>query len=155
MLEPAILVHRTDERLRLRFPARRKDPVYLEGVTRWALGMPGVLAGTSNPFTASLLLRHAADFSLPAFAAAAAEAEWFELPLPPLRPPPPSLPTDPLALAHLLEVSTRKRYQPWAFGVLLGLGAVQMTRDRWLPPALTLLWYARELAADKGHDTSR
>lgn len=151
MLEPAQLSHRMQGRLRLRFPGRRKDQSYIEGVTGWALARPGVISAMGNALTASVLLRHEADFSLPAFAAAAAEAGWFDLPLSsPVSPLPTPLPTDPLSLARLIDRATRSHYQPWAFGVLLGLGTVQAAQGRWLPPALTLLWYARELMGNKG-----
>lgn len=152
MLEPARLSHRIQGRVRLRFPGRIKDLVYIEGVTGWASARPAVISATGNARTGSVLLRHEADFSLTDFAAAAAEAGWFDLPLASLaQPAAMPVPKDPLALARVIDASTRGLYPPWAFGVLLGLGSVQAARGQWLPPALTLLWYARELMGEKGY----
>lgn len=127
------IVHAMPGRARLRIEARRGDKAFLASVANGLAAIPGIFEVEVFPLTGSLLIRHGPPLDL--VIAAAEKAHLFAIAKAvALAPPPPrewpKLPVDPRT------------------AVAAGLGAIalwQMTEGRFLPPALTLVWYAARL----------
>jgi hypothetical protein len=123
----AFLAHASEGRTRLRVPERRGDADYFSTSAARLAEFEGVLAVTPRAVTASLLVEHESGFD--AIAERARAAGLFTL--------------EPAAeeesLAPRLAV-------PGLASVLGALAVVQLFRQRVLPPAITLLWYAAAVA---------
>jgi hypothetical protein len=119
--------HASAGRTRVRVPERRGDVDYFSSSAARLAEFEGVLAVTPRAVTASLLIEHEGVFG--AIAERARAEGLFALePAPHEDPPAPRLAVPGLA------------------GVLGALAVVQLFRQRVLPPAITLLWYAASVA---------
>jgi hypothetical protein len=127
----AFLAHASGGRTRLRVPSRRGDTDYFTACAARLAEFDGVLAVTPRALTASLLVEHDGDFG--AIAARARAAGLFAL--------------EPASGEPELA---RGPAVPGLAGVLGALAVVQLLRQRVLPPAITLLWYAASVAG-RGH----
>jgi hypothetical protein len=111
----------------VRVPERRGDVDYFSSSAARLAEFEGVLAVTPRAVTASLLIEHQGAFD-PIAGRARAEGLFALEPAPHEDPPAPRLAVPGLA------------------GVLGALAVVQLFRQRVLPPAVTLLWYAASVA---------
>jgi hypothetical protein len=116
-------------RARLRIADRRGDEAYFAAVAKALSAIAGVRAVDVAPMTGSVLIQHSGP--LARIGVAAQEAQLFvvgEAPLAPREAPQVSI--DPKIVAAL---------------ALAAAALWQMSRERFLPPAITLLWYASRL----------
>jgi hypothetical protein len=111
----------------VRVPERRGDVDYFSSSAARLAEFAGVLAVTPRAVTASLLIEHEGDFD--AIAERARAAGLFAL-----EPAPEE------------EGVAPRQAIPGLAGVLGALAVVQLFRQRVLPPAITLLWYAASVA---------
>jgi hypothetical protein len=119
--------HASAGRTRLRVPSRRGDAGYFSSSAARLAEFEGVLAVTPRAATASLLIEHEGDFD--PIARRARAAGLFAL-----EPTPEE------------EDAAPRLTVPGLAGVLGALAVVQVFRQRVLPPAVTLLWYAATVA---------
>jgi hypothetical protein len=119
--------HASAGRTRVRVPERKGDVDYFSSSATRLAEFEGVLAVTPRAVTASLLIEHEGAFD-PIAGRARAEGLFALEPAPHEDP-----------LAPRLAV-------PGLAGVLGALAVVQLFRQRVLPPAITLLWYAASVA---------
>ena len=124
----AFTAHASGGRTRLRVPSRRGDADFFTACAARLAEFDGVLAVTPRALTASLLVEHDGDFG--AIAERARAAGLFAL--------------EP---ANDEEELARGPAMPGLAGVLGALAVVQLFRQRVLPPAVTLLWYAAAVAS--------
>ena len=124
----AFVAHASGERTRLRVPSRRGDAGYFAACAARLAEIDGVLAVTPRALTASLLVEHDGEFG--AIADRARAAGLFAVQTPDAE-------DDPVPAPAL----------PGLAGVLGALAVVQLFRQRVLPPAVTLLWYAAAVAS--------
>jgi hypothetical protein len=123
----AFLAHASEGRARLRVPERRGDAGYFSSSAARLAQFEGVLAVTPRAVTASLVIEHEGDFA--AIAERARALGLFAL-----EPAPQE------------ENPAARLAAPRLAAVLGALAVVQLLRQRVLPPAVTLLWYAAALA---------
>ncbi|KAF2992189.1 hypothetical protein MJC1_00565 [Methylocystis sp. MJC1] len=128
-LPTAEIAHAMPGRARLRFPDRLGDSAFFASVSSSLSALPGVSKVAARPFTGSVLIEHGG--SLDKVSEAAREAGLFAVGKAP--PASTELPVeiDPQAFVSL---------------ALMGFALWQMSREKVLPPAITLLWYASNLA---------
>lgn len=123
----ARLVSVAPGRVRLNLGAVARDPTRASALARECLLLPGVVSAVANPLTGSLLLRFRGERET--VFAAAAQKGLFRLAT---ERPCPAAPA---------------RAAPLAAAALGLLAAIQTLRGAVLPPAVTLLWYARSLGS--------
>lgn len=126
----AEIAHAMPGRARLRFPDRLGDAAFFASVSSGLSALPGVHKVAARPFTGSVLIEHgdalekvseaAREAGLFAIGKARSSAETDK-----------PVELDPKALVALALVV----FALW-----------QMTREKFFPPAFTLLWYAGHLA---------
>lgn len=121
----ARLVSVAPGRVRLNLGAAARDPTRATALARECLLLPGVVSAVANPLTGSLLLRFRGERET--VFAAAAQRGLFRLAT-----------EQPCPLAPAQAA-------PLAATALGLLAAIQTLRGAVLPPAVTLLWYARSL----------
>ncbi|MBM3563214.1 MAG: hypothetical protein FJX16_08735 [Alphaproteobacteria bacterium] len=129
ILPLAQVAHAMPGRARLRIADRRGDAAYFAGVSKALSAIAGVRAVEVAPMTGSVLIQHSGP--LARIGVAAQEARLFivgEAPAAPRETGEFSL--DPKLIAAL---------------ALFAAALWQMSRERVLPPAITLLWYASRL----------
>jgi hypothetical protein len=124
----AFIAHASAGRTRVRVPGRRGDTDFFATSAARLAEFEGVLAVTPRASTSSLLVEHEGEFD--AIAKRARAAGLFALGRPA---------EEEEALAPRLAI-------PGLAGVLGALAVVQLFRQRVLPPAITLLWYAASVA---------
>lgn len=128
-LPAAQIAHAMHGRTRLRLPDRRGDADFLASVASGLASLPGVFDVETRPLTGSVLIAHFSP--LDELADAARNAGLFDLRSAPAAPgPEPKVEFDPKLVVAL---------------ALAGLALWQMSREKIVPPALTLLWYASNL----------
>lgn len=128
-LPEAEVAHAIPGRARLRVPDRRGDAAFFSSVASGLSSLPGVLQVETTALTGSILIRHGGP--LEKVSAAAQNAGLFILRDPAPQPARASTAAvDPRLLVVL---------------ALAGAALWQMSREKVLPPALTLLWYASQL----------
>jgi hypothetical protein len=128
-LPMAEVVHAIPGRARLRIAERRGDAVFFASIATGLSTITGVYKVEVRPLTGSLVIQHGPP--LERIALAAQEARLFTVGNATCVPPP-------TAPAH---------FDPKMM-VGLGLGALglwQLTEGKFLPPAVTLAWYAAHL----------
>jgi hypothetical protein len=138
MAEPRLIgeiVHRATGRARLRFPVLRGDRGQLDSLAAKFLAIPGVTHATANAVTGSILLRHGVEW--PAIASSAADSlaiKWRDR-----------------ASDTRIETKSDGEFELHVLlGGVFGLLALwQVTQKRVLPPALTLLMYAVDMASGR------
>ena len=121
------MAHASGGRTRVRVPSRRGDAEFFAACAARLAEFDGVLAVTPRALTASLLVEHDGDFG--GIAERARAAGLFALE--------PANEEEGLASGPAI---------PGLAGVLGALAVVQLFRQRVLPPAITLLWYAAAVA---------
>lgn len=125
----AEFVHAMPGRARLRISDRQGDAGFFSSLATSLSAIAGVSKVSVTPLTGSVLIQHVGPLSR--IGAAAAEARLFAVGEPAPAAPPASGPAiDPKIMLSL---------------ALCGAAAWQLSKDRVLPPALTLLWYASNL----------
>jgi hypothetical protein len=129
-LPRAEIVHAIPGRVRLRVDARRRDEVYFASVATSLSAVPGVTRVEVRPLTGSLVIHHIVPFGR--IAAAAEERRLFSI---------------------IYAQSAQKRTEQRSIdpklvaAVAMGVFAIwQLGRGRYLPPALSLVMYALDLA---------
>lgn len=133
-LPAAEVIHSMPGRARLRIASRRGDAAFFAGIAAGLEAHPGVSKVEVSPLTGSIVIRHRP--SLAELSSTAERAGLFKVCAAarteePLSREWPRLPIDPKLVAAA------------------GLGAIalwQLARGKALPPALTLAWYAMQLA---------
>jgi hypothetical protein len=128
-LPAAEVAHAMPGRTRLRLPDHRGDAAFFASVTSGLLSLPGVFDVETRPLTGSVLIAHLNP--LEELGDAARTAGLFNLrsaPVPPSLDP--KVEFDPKLIFAL---------------ALAGLAIWQISREKVVPPALTLLWYASNL----------
>lgn len=125
----AEIAHAMPGRARLRFPDRLGDSAFFASVSSGLLTLPGVSKVAARPFTGSVLIEH--GDTLENVSGAARDAGLFAVGKAPHASTEPPVEIDPQALVSL---------------ALMGFALWQMSREKVLPPAITLLWYASNLA---------
>lgn len=126
----AKVVHAMPGRARLRIVERRGDAVFFASVATGLSTIAGVYKVEVRPLTGSLLIQHGPP--LERIAVAAQDAHLFTVGNATSVPPP----------------TASAQFDPKIL-VGLGLGALglwQLTEGKILPPAITLAWYAANLA---------
>lgn len=135
-LPHAEIAHAMPGRARLRIADRRGDDIFFASVAKGLSTIAGVRAVDVTPLTGSVLIQH--NGPLARIGVAAKEARLFVMGgAPHVAQPAPAIAIDPKIV------------------VALGLCAAalwQFSRERFLPPALTLLWYASRLGGVWSHD---
>ncbi len=124
----AEIAHAMPGRARLRIADRRGDAAFFASVASGLSAIAGVRAVEVTPLTGSVLIQHSGP--LARIGVAAEEARLFAVNGAPVAQATPEIAFDPKIV------------------VALGLCAAalwQLSRERFLPPALTLLWYASHL----------
>ncbi len=151
MVPEASASHHIEGRSRIYVPSKRRDSAFFEHAARVLRELEGVEYVCANPLTASILLLH--RLSLDEVGDHARRHGLFHL-------------TEPaLAANTVIEQAAAgmrvagRRMQALTRGnldlhstiflVLAAAGLIQMTRKRVWPPALTLVWYAFDLANRK------
>jgi hypothetical protein len=138
MAEPRLIgkiAHRATGRARLRFPTLRGDQGQLDSLAAKFLALPGVTHAAANAVTGSIVLRHGGEWPLIASSATDSLAiEWRER-----------------ASDNRTETKSDGEFELHVLlGGVLGLLALwQVTQKRVLPPALTLLMYAVDMASGR------
>jgi hypothetical protein len=128
-LPVAEIAHAMPGRARLRIADRRGDAAFFASLAKDVSALPGVDLVDATPLTGSLLIKHSGP--LHKVGKAARKAGLFVVGEAPAAPEPgPTLQFDPKLLVAL---------------ALTGAALWQMSREKFLPPALTLLWYASHL----------
>lgn len=125
----AEIAHAMPGRARLRIADRRGDAAFFASVASGLSAIAGVRAVEVAPLTGSVLIQHSGP--LARIGVAAQEARLFAVS------PPPTV----AQAAPQIAIDPR-------IVVALGLCAAalwQLSRERFLPPALTLLWYASRI----------
>lgn len=121
-------------RARLRIAAWRGDRPFFAAVAAGLSAHPGISEVETSALTGGILIRHTAPFA--EIGAAAEKAGLFRV-------------------GHAAEAASRPPLEWPKFpvdpklAVAAGLGAIalwQLTQGRFLPPALTLAWYATRVA---------
>jgi hypothetical protein len=128
-LPAAEVAHAMPGRTRIRLPHHRGDAAFFASVASGLSSLPGVLGVETRPLTGSVLIGHFSP--LDDLGDAARRAGLFEL-----RP-------EPVSAAAKATVDFDPRLV-----VALALAALalwQISREKIIPPALTLLWYASHL----------
>lgn len=144
----ALVTHQAPGRVRLRFPAQRRDEAFFREIAASLRDIKGVDGIDVNPRVGSILIRHSRSW--PELATAAEEAGLFTLRTPV---PAPIPEVDDRARAYGFAADTFLRRQT---GGVLGLGGsavlglflmglVQLARGNITAPAITLFWYAASI----------
>ncbi|MGD9544399.1 MAG: hypothetical protein AB7F41_15760 [Methylocystis sp.] len=121
--------HAMPGRARLRIADRRGDDAYFASVSKGLSAIAGVRAVEVAPLTGSVLIQHSGP--LARIGVAAQEARLFVVGETPQTPrDAPDVSIDPKMVAALALFATAL----W-----------QMSKEHFLPPAITLLWYAGRL----------
>jgi hypothetical protein len=124
----AHVVHSTASRTRLRVPSRQGDAEFFAVCAGQLSNTGGVLTVRPRAITASLVIEH--DGAFDAIASQARDAGLFIVAK--------REPED--------EQEALSPAGPLAAAIFGGLALLQLFRNRILPPAITLLWYAASLA---------
>ena len=129
VLPLAQVAHAMPGRARLRVADRRGDAAYFASVSKGLSAIAGVRAVEVAPMTGSVLIQHSGP--LARIGVAAREARLFVVG------------EAPQAARETAEFSI----DPQVIAALAFLAAAlwQMSKERFLPPAITLLWYASRL----------
>lgn len=129
-LPAAEISHAMPGRTRLRISDRRGDAAFFASIASGLSALPGVHKVEVKPLTGSVLVQHWGALDM--LSVAAKDAGLFAVGEPP--PPEP-------------EAETEVELDPkLLFALALGaLSLWQMSREKFFPPALTLLWYATNL----------
>ncbi len=144
----AFAVHNIDGRTRIHVPSKRHDEAWFSGVAQRLREIESIDYVSANPLTAGILILH--HGTLDAIAQAARAANLFDVVEAPR-----TLPsilgqaTARLRTAdnriHYATRGSMDLYSITAFA-LAGIGVYQTFRKKTWPPAMTLLWYAYEVA---------
>lgn len=146
--EPARLVHRLPGRVRLKVDGRRGDRAWFDAVALELALLDGIRAVEANPLTASFLIHHEGPLErlLDELAGRGlvrvASGEPREIPLPRRLAERAAVLDAGLRQATAGELDLRGA----ALLGLLGLALVQAARGQFAGPAVSLLWYASNLA---------
>ncbi len=125
----AQVAHAMPGRARLRIADRRGDAAYFASVSKALSAIAGVRAVEVAPMTGSVLIQHSGP--LARIGVAAQDAQLFVIGEAPRAPRETAeFSIDPQVVAAL---------------ALFAAALWQMSRERFLPPAITLLWYAGRL----------
>ncbi len=128
-LPAAVVAHAMPGRTRIRLPDHRGDAAFFASVASGASSLPGVFDVETRPLTGSVLIAHFS--SLDELSDAARKAGLFDLHAVPVSATAQStVKFDP---KHVIAVA------------LAALAVWQISREKVVPPALTLLWYAGHL----------
>lgn len=128
------IVHAMPGRARLRIESRRGDTEFLSSIAAGLGALPGVFKIEIFPLTGSLVVRHGPPLEV--VGAAAAKAGLFAIKSAIAPVPSPAFERPKLLVDPRLAAAA-------------GLGAIalwQIMQGRFLPPALTLVWYAARLS---------
>jgi hypothetical protein len=125
----ALVAHAMPGRARLRIADRRGDAAYFASVSKALSAIAGVRAVETAPMTGSILIQHSGP--LARIGVAAQEAQLFVVGEAPAAP------------RETAEFSINP--QVVAALALFAAALWQMSRERFFPPAITLLWYASRL----------
>lgn len=125
----AQVAHAMPGRARLRIADRRGDAAYFAAVSKALSAIAGVRAVEAAPMTGSILIQHSGP--LARIGVAAQEAQLFVVG------------EAPAAARETAEFSLDPKIV--AALALFAAALWQMSRERVLPPAITLLWYASRL----------
>jgi hypothetical protein len=141
------LMHRTRGRLRLRAPERRGDAGWLTQAAEMVQTLPGVHSVQAGITTGSLLIHHDPRIELEPVLAGLDLWQWRGTP-PPASPP---LATLAGLISQVDGALSRGSgggadLSTLAFLGLVGMGAAQLARGEVMAPAVSMLWYATELA---------
>lgn len=128
-LPAAEVAHAMPGRTRLRLPGRRGDAAFFASLASGLSSLPGVFDVETRPLTGSVLIAHFSP--LDELGDAARRAGLFELRAAPVSPT--AQPTVEIDPKHVVAVA------------LAALALRQISREKIVPPALTLLWYAGHL----------
>lgn len=128
-LPAAEVAHAMPGRTRLRLPDRRGDAAFFASMASGLLSLPGVFDVETRPLTGSVLIAHFNP--LDELGDAARTAGLFNL-----RPAP---------VAPSLDLKVEFDPKLIVALALAGLAIWQISREKVVPPALTLLWYASNL----------
>lgn len=148
----AVVRHRLPGRARLRIAEERGDTAYFSSLANWLMGLDGVRVVRADPRTGGVLILHP-QRSLEDLRDRAREERWFRLedldeaPIPGLRGVEDRLRFIDQGLSRISrgEIDLRAVL----FLVLVGLAGRQVWNGQVMVPAVTLLWYARDLLGDK------
>lgn len=145
----AQISHVLPGRVRLKIPSRRGDPAFFAETAQRLEQCDGVNEVRATPVTASLLIMHAT--SLEAIAAWASQQQLFSLRSGPAaagsqpRPHDPAIWRTMRPAAPDLQKQQDRRARIVSTS-LVGLGALQTIRGQIFAPAITLFWYAYDVA---------
>ncbi|MFA9459596.1 HMA2 domain-containing protein [Thiohalorhabdus methylotrophus] len=147
MTPRAQIRHRLPRRARLRIPDMRGDAAYFAALEEWLGALEAVESVRADPRTGGVLIRHA-ESALDTLAARAEAEGRFRLA--PQEQPSASMDE---VLARLRGIDARLNsasrgevdLRAALFLVLLALAARQTLQGQVMAPAITLLWYARDL----------
>jgi hypothetical protein len=128
-LPVAEVMHAMPGRTRLRVHDRRGDTAFFSSAASARWTFPGVYKVETRPLTGSVLIAHFS--SLERIGDAACNAGLFTL--------------NTTGAAPATEDGTPFDPKLLVVFSLVGLALWQLSRDRAIPPALTLLWYASQL----------
>jgi hypothetical protein len=151
-MTPAYAVHNIDGRTRIHVPSKRRDEAWFSAVAQRLREFESIEYVSANPLTASILILH--HGTLEAIAEAARAANLLDVVEAP-RTLPSILGQASARLKmtdnriHYATHGSLDLYSVMAFA-LAGIGVFQTFKKRAMPPAMTLLWYAYELAR-QGH----
>jgi hypothetical protein len=129
---PAHLVHLIDGRARLRIPSRRGDEAFFHRLVEKLRKAENVTAVAANLATASILVHFTGAWA--PIARAATRQGLF------------GVDADAAPVSALSRISAPSMLA--AFG-MAALGLLQVARNQSLPAAITLFWYAAQLAKGK------
>lgn len=148
MTPAAYIVHRVGGRVRLRIPDKRRDTAWLRATAAALEQLPGVTRVEASPATGSLLVYLDEDTSLEALLPLAQSR--FRL-IPGWGPQRPAL--EPIVVWTTLLNQRLQHYSRGSadlrsllFALFMFLAVMQVMRGRVMVPAISLLWYAMELA---------
>lgn len=132
MLPVATIVHAMQGRTRLRLPERRGDTALFASIATGLSTLPGIVKVEVQPFTGSVLVYHGA--SLDQIGTAAERAGLF------------LLENSGTAEAAADEAKPKLKLpmepRQAVVSALLAIALWQVMKGHFLPPALTLVWYA-------------
>jgi hypothetical protein len=137
----AMVVHSMAGRTRLRIPKRRGDRALFTSIAERLSAEPGVARIEVEPLTGSILAYHGG--SLADLGAVAREASLFRLETDSALPPPRERPSRRREAGSRPGAPIEPRLV-LASG-LLAIALWQVVRGHFLPPALTLAWYAARI----------
>lgn len=145
MTPEAFVCHKTENRLRVRIPAKRRNSEYFSILEKSFVALDGVEAAIANPITSSLLVIH--NITLDRISEYAAEKELFSLS--PIPPKPVTIQRSITKSFNNLDDAIKDYTQGaadiggLAFLALTGAGIYQISKGNFTAPAwYTVFWYA-------------